>query len=461
MELAALLAVAIFAAFLHVAGWLGSEGAVVATAGFLIAILIRAWQAFDGGRHPAFLFLCSLSLFQGGRLFGYCFGLCEHPLRVELMTSTPFDPTPETKAVVMLMIVASALAIYAPSRIWHRRLDAVKTVGRAELLPYLRLVFWLTIPVQLLKNFSYFQYARNNGGYLVYFIDHAGLAASVPFWVRAVSLLTLPAFVAVFALETSRRRLYLTAAAYFVSSALILMIGSRGALFGLIPSLWFVAMRKTSKRTPVFKAALLLVGLAVLGAGVGLARHDGERRSMELASLRFVADQGASINVTEVAVEYRRQFTPYLSSYFSNELMNAFVPGDQGSYRSGERFGSDVAVFLNSKAFDLGFGSGSAYLAEAYVVGGVAAVIAISLGIGCLLHALSRISSRVMGLAWVGLWLPDLLWTPRAGLFDWVSAGIRNTMLVSILFVGWKVYSSAKSVRRALTPAPLDLPSTS
>src|SRR6266496_2517708 len=93
IELAIFTSAVAFAAFLHTAGWLTSEGAGGITAGLLLAIIIRAWGAFDGGRHPAFLFLCSLALFQAGRLFGYCLGLSEHPLRVDLMTPIPFYPS--------------------------------------------------------------------------------------------------------------------------------------------------------------------------------------------------------------------------------------------------------------------------------------------------------------------------------------------------------------------------------
>jgi oligosaccharide repeat unit polymerase len=460
IELAMYVVVASFTAFLHVAGWLSLEMAAVVTACLLLTIIARAWKAFDGGRHPAFLFLCSLTLFQAGRLFGYCLGLVEHPLRIELMTSTPFDPSTETQAIVMLMIIGSVVAVYAPSRFWYRRLPVANAGASTELLPYLRLVFWLTIPVQLFKNFSYFQYARANGGYLVYFLDHDGLAGSVPFWVRAVSLITLPTFVVLFALEKQERQLYLATAAYFLSSALILMIGSRGSLFGLMLSLWFVASRRTHRPVRAFKAILALGVLAILGAGIGLARNDSGQTGLELAPLRFVIGQGASLNVTEVAVEYRHQFTPHLRAYMSHELMNAFAPGDQGSYRSGQRFASDIAVLLNRKAFDAGFGSGSAYLAESYVVGGFVAVIAISLAIGCLLHTLSRISSGSIGLACVGLLLPDLLWMPRAGLLDWVSAGLRNAVMALTLFAGWRLYKSVGLLRKSLAPVRLETPPT-
>jgi hypothetical protein len=450
LEVATYFLVVSSAACLHITGALSQNGAIVITAGLLFAIVVRAWSTFDGGRHPAFLFLCSLALFQGGRLFGYCLGLCEHPLRIELMTAMPFNPSPQTQAVVMLMILTSAITIYAPPSFWYRWSPAVHKGISDDVLQYLHLVFWLTIPVQLLKNFSYFQYARSNGGYLVYFMDHAGLAASVPFWVRAVSLITMPTFVAIFALEISKRRLCLTATAYFLSSALILMIGSRGPLFGLILSLWFIASRKSNKPIRAFKPVLLLMTLVIVGAVIGLARRDDNTKAIELAPLHLLVEQGSSMSVTEVAVEYRRQFALHQTSYLSHELLSAFIPADQGSYRPGKSFASDVAVLLNSKAFDVGFGSGSAYLAEAYVVGGFGFAIGVSLAIGAFMHILSRIAGSAIGLALVGVLLPDLLWMPRAGLLNWVSASLRNAIVVSALLVGWKLYRSVRSLSRSL-----------
>ena len=451
LEITIYVVVASLTAFLQIAGRLSLDAAAVLTTCLLLTIVIRAWNRFDGGRHPAFLFLCSLTLFQAGRLFGFCLGLLEHPLRIELMTSTPFDPSKETQAIVMLMIVTSAIAIYTPSSFWQRRLAAVTSKDVIKFLPYLHLVFWLTIPLQVLKNFSYYQYARANGGYLVYFIDHDGLAASVPFWVRAASLITLPTFVVLFAFETRKRQLYLVTATYFLSSALILMIGSRGSLFGLMLSLWFLTVRKTDKPVRAFKAVVALGMLVTLGAGIGLARDDGDRTEIALAPLQFLVGQGASMNVTEVGVEYRQEFRPHLRSYMKQELTSAFAARDQGSYRSGQQFASDVAVLLNTQAFEAGFGSGSAYLAEAYVVGGFVAVIAISLAIGGLLHTLSRISSSPIGLASAGLLLPDLLWMPRAGLLDWVSAALRNAAVILFLFVGWKIYESLRLLRKSLS----------
>jgi len=50
-------------------------------------------------------------------------------------------------------------------------------------------------------------------------------------------------------------------------------------------------------------------------------------------------------------------------------LQSAFVAPDQANYVAGKNFNDDVAMFLNPTAFLAGNGTGSAYLAEAYLMG--------------------------------------------------------------------------------------------
>ena len=51
----------------YLMGWLTPNAASVLTVLLLTSLIVLAWKRFDGGRHPCFLFLCTLLLFQGGR----------------------------------------------------------------------------------------------------------------------------------------------------------------------------------------------------------------------------------------------------------------------------------------------------------------------------------------------------------------------------------------------------------
>jgi len=72
------------------AGWLTVNGAVVLTVLLLTTLIVLSWVHLGQGRHPVFLFLCTLLLFQGGRLIAYCLGSIPDPFLVEVMVDSPF-----------------------------------------------------------------------------------------------------------------------------------------------------------------------------------------------------------------------------------------------------------------------------------------------------------------------------------------------------------------------------------
>jgi oligosaccharide repeat unit polymerase len=293
--------------------------------------------------------------------------------------------------------------------------------------------------VQLYKNYCYYVYARDHGGYLVFFIDHGGLAASIPLGVRAVSLLSLPALVGIFVLEQRWEFLRAIAAVYFAVAAPVLLTGSRGAIFSLILSLWYLTQAKSRKRIRPYALGLVAATLLLVGALIGSMRIENGESHPLAGPMQFIADQGMSLHVTEVAVLYRPLFAPHIGSYLAGELQSAFVSADQANYAPGKRFSDDVAMFLNPITYQLGFGSGSSYVAEAYILGGLFGVAVISAALGVLLHVLHVASANPLGLLFVSLILPDLLWMPRGGLLDWVSAALRVGISSLLLAAGWCV----------------------
>jgi O-antigen polysaccharide polymerase Wzy-like protein len=425
-------------------GWLTCERAAVLTLLMLVSLIGLAWKRFDGGRHPCFFFLCMLTLFQAGRLVEYCAGGMTDIFRVTLMTSYPFGVSRDVAALVLLSIALSAICIYAPCRWSYRSFSPPRSGSFGRFLPYLYFLLSLSVPVQLYKNYRYYEYAREHGGYLVFFIDHGGLAASIPMAVRAISLVTLPAIVGIFALERRKRILQTAAAVYFLVTAPVLLTGSRGAIFSLILSLWYLTKVKSAKRARLYGVGLLGAGLVLLGALIGSSRNENE--SGELRALagpfQFMGSQGVSLNVTEVAVRYRRRFAPHIVSYLAGELQTAFVASDQTNYVAGKRFSDDVAMFLNPAAYRLGFGCGSAYLAEAYVVGGLWGVVLISGLLGTGLHGMHVSARHPLGLFLVAMILPDVLWMARGGLLDWASSAMRVGISVVLLLAGWWPYKA-------------------
>lgn len=161
-------------------GWLTPTGAVVLVALLLVSLVGLSWKRFDRGRHPCFLFLCMLLLLQGGRLLTYCLGSEPNPLRVRVQAYYPFDLSREEGGIVLLCLALSAICIYAPCRWNYQRIQPPADGPVRRYLPYLYLLFYATLPIQLFKNYRYYEYVQQHGGYLSFFINHGDIAASVP-----------------------------------------------------------------------------------------------------------------------------------------------------------------------------------------------------------------------------------------------------------------------------------------
>jgi len=154
--------------FVFLASWLSSNQAAAFTVLILISLIGLSWWRFDGGRHPCFFFLCTLTLFQGGRLLAYLSGSVQEIFRVTLLTVYSFDVSRNVQGLVLLSIALSALCIYAPCRWSYRRATPPLSAQFDLYLPYFYCLFTLSVPVQLYKNFCYYQYAKQHGGYLCF-----------------------------------------------------------------------------------------------------------------------------------------------------------------------------------------------------------------------------------------------------------------------------------------------------
>ncbi len=438
-----------------VIGWLTPNQAGVLTVLLLSLLIVLAWKRFDQGRHPCFLFLCTLLLFQGGRLIGFCFGVTPDPLVIDLFTPAPFSIPREDAGIVLLAIALSAICVYAPCRWNYRRIQPPGEQAVRQYLPYLYVVFFFTISAALVKNYLYLQYALEHG-YLSFFNDYYRLAATIPLPVRLVALLDLPVFIAIFVIEKRKKPLWVTTALYLGVATLYLATGSRGYTLSFALALWYVARIKSSKPTRILVPLLLVAILICVAVVVDAARQSGAGdQRYYLGPIQFIAQQGNSLNVTELAIKYKDLFRPHIGSYLFNELWGAFVPADISRYVPGRSLSWDLVVFLNPSLSGLGFGTGGSYLGEMYLLGGLGGVIGLSLVLGYGLNLMYACGSNAWALIVVALILPDFLLMPRGDNVEWSSALMRNAILFCPLLVGWWLFSLLSSLR---SPSPRTLP---
>lgn len=450
LELSLLYCSLLVATICFMLGLLGISGALSLTALLLCTLLALSWLHFDRGRHPVFLFLGVLTLVQGGRLLAYCFGVESNPLRIRNVTPLPFDLSLSEGAIALFCVALSAICIYAPCRLNYRTVSPPSNVKTKKYLPYLYLLFWLSLPVQLYKNYTYYRVAQENGGYLYFFTNHGAFAGSVPFFVRLVALLAFPVFMAIFVFERRRMHVWIVTVAYLSSSVLVLLLGSRIGTFGLLLTLWYASGIKSGKKARLARivafGALLLVAASLFQA---LREGQDVLSDYTFAPLEFVELQGNSLEVTEVAVKYRDVFSRYSGSYLWNELQDAFIPRDAADYARGKLLGYDVTVFLSPMAFSQGLGTAGSYIAEEYLIGGIAGVFIISLIMGWGLHLLHRLSGNAACLFVIAMLLPDIIAMPRGQLLDWMSVLFRSALYIIVLMAGWQAYRLAAWLKQA------------
>jgi hypothetical protein len=428
--------------------WLSINQAAIFSVLLLSGLIVLAWSRFDRGKHPCFLLLCTLMFFQCGRLVSYLMGADIDPLQVDLMTPIPFNLSRDDAGIVLLLLALTAICLYIPCRWNYRRVPPPPDTKARPYLPYLYLIFAFSLPVQLFKNYKYYQYVQDHGGYVTLFINHAALAASVPLIVRVISLTTFPTFLAIFVFERRKRYLYSATILYFATASVILLLGLRGAIFALAVTLWYVAGIKSTRKSRMLPVAALVFTLILVGDFVQSLRADPESISeYTFAPIIFLTSQGNSLQVTEVAVKYREVFEPYAWSYLRDELVAAFVANDTSNAFRGKALSVDVPVLLDWRGFAQGNGTGGSYVAEAYVIGGVTGVVLISLLIGVGLHVLHRLSGNIFSLFVVANILPDVVIMPRAQLLDWISVLMKSVITVGFLWLGWQLFSFAVPMR--------------
>jgi oligosaccharide repeat unit polymerase len=448
-EVLTCLTVVAAASLAFLAGWLAVNAAVVLTVLLLTSLIILSWLRLGRGRHPCFLFLCTLMFFQGGRLLAYCLGGEPDPMRIRAMGADSFTVGQSYEGLVLLCLALSAVCIYAVCRWNYAPLNPPDAAPVRRYLPYLYLAFALTLPAQLFKNYRYFQYVQDHGGYFAIYQNYAGLAASTPLIVRAIALFTLPVFVAIFVFEDRKKLVAIATILYFAAASMTLLMGARLSVFALILTLWYVSRMKSTRRQRIVRLLILAVALSYLAQFIGSYREDAggtDLQEMDLA--KFVALEGTSIDVTSLAVRYRDQFSRYAPTYLLFELQDAYGSTDVQNYAPGKTLAYDVSVFLNPILFDLGGGVGGSYIGQAYVTGGIVAVVIVSLLVGLGLHLMYRSSQHLLLFLLVVLTMPIVLYMPRGDLIGWVSILARNAILLLLLALGWQVYALLASLGR-------------
>ncbi|MBS1804115.1 MAG: O-antigen polysaccharide polymerase Wzy [Acidobacteria bacterium] len=425
VEISSLLAIVAVACLLVATGVLPESGCIWLSTILLCAIVWLSWYRFDGGRHPCFLFMVMLFVFQGGRLAGYVVGAKKDPMYIDVQTRFPISVESRYAEITLLIIVLSAILVYAPCRLSYRPVS-LRQANAGRWLPALYSLVLLTLPFSLYKNLMYLWYIRTHGGYLVVYTDNADVLQSAGVLARTLSMVNITAILVLFVVETRRRHVMGVLALFGALSFLDLLIGFRGKFFSTILSLWFLMNLKTGRR---FRLPMLVTSAVLISASAVIVGFFREDNAFEMVSpIGFLVMQGVSMNVTEAAVKFYSTFSPYGWEYLWGGFVNGLTPTAAAGLHL---WSGDLSVYLNPISSNMGFGTASSYLAELYLFGGTSAVAAGSLLIGFCLGFLHRLSSRRIGVLLMAFILPPVIYLPRLEMFNPLAVLLKSCVGIS------------------------------
>jgi hypothetical protein len=407
-------------------------------AALLISLTILSYYRFDGGRHPCFLFLVTILLFQGGRLVCSLCGIIDDPMLIVVQTSVPISVKISTAELTLILLAISAGLIYAPCRLFYKPVKFSQSSDALQLRA-IYVFIALTIPFSFYKNIMYFLYLKSHGGYITIYTDNAAVLQSAGIIPRVVSMVNIIAIMVAYVLEYRPKRSRFILFLYLIFSVLNLLIGFRGKFFTQIMTLWYIHNLKTGHK---FRFAKLFV-FAALGCliSVIISIFRGDAVTPTFNPLEFIGHMGVSINVTEAAIEFYDLFSQYRFNYILGGFTNGITPLPVGAEHV--LWTNDLSYFLNSAAARLGFGSASSYLAELYLLGRSVGIILGSLAIGGSLNIIHHCSSRLSGTLLLAFILPDLIYLPRLELLAPLSALIKSFVGVGILAIFVVCYKNA------------------
>lgn len=407
---------------------------IIITVVFLGVLIALSWINFRKGMHPLFLFLGLLALFQAGGLLAYIFsGNTGEPLMI-YPAEIPFEVPQRVQSETLLLIILSALLIYLVPRLADSQVE-YEAPANERLLPILVAIILVCLPFHFWKNYEYLLYVRAHGGYLAIFRSDEHIA-EVGLAVRVISQLCSAAFVVYFVYERPGRRMFFISLAYFAISVVELLIGLRGKVMLLF--VCFLFLWKLKRHTGFGLRGLILLGLvlAAVAQSVAIFRENKAQslNAMDLPAM-FLSGEGVSLGVTEAAIAFRPQFSPYRLAYLVHGVRSIFQSEatPQAISPQGQVLDNDTSMFLNRSGFVLGYGTGGSYLAEGYIFGGVVGVIIESLLVAWLLIWIARyLSGWAAPFAWSVM--TSVVYLPRANFITLLSVIAHSCIGIAIVF---------------------------
>lgn len=400
--------------------WMSNDETVWNACGLLmmLANTYFTWKVTDKGLHPSFLFQLFLIFFQGGRLISYFMSGDFTTVWVIDLYSTPITLSVETiKTVVLLLGVCSYLIYFTAAfsiPAIRFNLPEIKTGLFFK-------IFVATLPFYIYKNVAYLIYVFTHGGYIAIYANNGEHLQSVGFAIRLLANVCFSAYLLYILQEYDYKRMMYVMIFFVSLSSLELLIGLRGKYFVFL--LMNILLFKQRIKQGFNIAYLGFIAGIVVFASIFIAFFR-ENIEVETGSLlqKFFYTQGNSSIVSALAVEKYNLFHPFSLYYIINAVFLAFL--HQNDFGTGGILANDLSNYLSPEAFDLGFGTGSSFIAELYLLYGISTVIFGTFLIGVIMSALKSYTSGITGTISFIL-LIGCVYLPRTSYLDPVGQFIK------------------------------------
>lgn len=418
----------------------------------LAALMVTAyltWKQTDQGNHPIFLFMVFLALFQFGRIFAWFISGDWNLEWFDLATARPFKVDAGSVKQAMLMVPVSAAFVYLGFFVSPGQ-KVLTFTRNDQMRSFFGWLYFLTIPFVVIKDVSYLRYTLEHGGYLATYLGGGEHLEQVGLPIRALALLNSIAFLPYLILEGRKRWLLLAIGSYLVVLVLELLVGLRGKFFINFMFLWMVYNIKTGSSFKPITAGIGAFGLILAAIGAEIFRESKSGLNVNLIEYFFNA-QGVSFFVTLSAVMYHDVFGRNSLDYLLNQFLVPFR--HVNSFPEGALLTLDLTRFLNPLAAKYGFGTGDAYLANLYLLGGYLAVCVGSLLLGVFCARITQARS----LFWRTIALSILLWVPylpRSGYLEPIAISIKYFTMAAFGFGLYAMFAWLKSCFDGGSPRP-------
>jgi oligosaccharide repeat unit polymerase len=359
----------------------------------LVLVLIFYFILFGRYWHSVFLFIGTLTLFQGGLIISSIFDNTTDLSYVWLMGANFFLKEDTIRLSILLISLSYWLVLLGA---YLGNSSKIQKVEGAEYSNYNFLkglfltIFLISLPFYAYKQFSYFNYFLQYG-YLGFYQSTSYLE-KVGFIVRAISFLSPVTFLAYFFLEKNKKFIFLISIVYFILSIPTLLSGFRGDFFTFWITVFLFYKYRFNNKLSFKGLFILIVIISIIGLSISYMRENLSY-SLEFTLnrnpiLEFFRQQGVSFYVTAMAIEFKDEFAKNILNYLMWEPISAIFPNALSMPK--RAFATDLMIKINYKGYLMGYGTGSSYLAEAYLLGGLFAVCLISFFIGYILSKLFK-----------------------------------------------------------------------